>query len=408
MFAIGADCRQETPQLTLRAVLSITAPTALQPYRPAHPPKRVLLICLRRLGDVLLTTPLIRSLRRAWPEAQIEVLVQDGAAAVLEGNPDIDRVIVEPARGMGARLGLALRLLRRYDLAISTLYNDRPHLYALLAGRRRVNIVPPAGEPGAARKRRLSQGWCELRLGRLHAVDQYLELADVMGIERVPEVVPPRPPRLDRLDALLGADWQARPQAVLHPSPMYRYKAWPEAGWRSAIQHLVQRHGLHVVLSGGPGEAERQQIESILRGLPPDVTAQVTSAAGRLSLAELAELLRRARLYLGPDTSVTHLAAACGTPTLALFGPSHPIAWGPWPRATDTARGHSPWQMKASLQRAGNVWLIQGEGDCVPCLQEGCERHLDSHARCLDELDAVRVGQVLDQALDASPRLPPS
>lgn len=364
----------------------------------------MLLICLRRLGDVLLTTPLIRSLRRAWPEARIEVLVQAGAAAVLEGNPDIDRVIVEPDDDHRlARLGLAMRLARRYDLAISTLYNDRPHLYSLLAGRRRVNIVPPANEPGAARKRWLSHGWCELGLGRLHAVDQYLELADLMGVERVPEVVPPSTTDQSGLESLLGTRWREQPLAVLHPSPMYRYKAWTDAGWRAAIQHLVQSHGLRVVLSGGPGPAERQRIETILQGLPPAVAAQVTSAAGRLSFAELAELLRSARLYLGPDTSVTHLAAACGTPTVALFGPSHPIAWGPWPRHAGIAPGHSPWQMKSPLQQLGNVWLVQGEGDCVPCLQEGCERRLDSYARCLDELDAVRVAQVLDRALEPAP-----
>ena len=114
-----------------------------------------------------------------------------------------------------------------------------------------------------------------------------------------------------------------------------------------------------------------------------------------------------ALVFVGPDTSVTHLAAATGTQTVALYGPSHPVAWGPWPmRHRPAAAGDvSPWRMKAPLQRRGNVWLIQGEGDCVPCLGEGCDKHVGSHSDCLDELPAQRVIEVVDQALAESARL---
>ena len=160
----------------------------------------------------------------------------------------------------------------------------------------------------------------------------------------------------------------------------------------------MRAHGLRVVVSGGPGEAEQSRVAAIVRGLSAAVAQRVVDAAGRLSFAELADLLHTARVYLGPDTSVTHMAAACGTPTVALFGPSHPVAWGPWPRGTPADAG-SPWKLKAPLQQSGTVWLVQGEGPCVPCLQEGCERHLASRADCLDLLAARRVCDALDQAL---------
>lgn len=370
----------------------------MKPFHPAEPPRRVLVVCLRRLGDTLLCTALIRSLKQAWPDCAIDVMVPEASAPVLAGNPDIAQVLTEPPRPSRAEeLRIAARLWRRYDLAISTLYNDRPHLYALFAGRRRVNIVPGAGGPGARWKRWFSDGWALLELGERHAVDQYLVLADALGVPRVAEVVAPRADDLAAVEAALGPGWRARPFAVLHPTALYRYKSWTAAGWRGVIEHLVRRHGLRVVLSGGPGEAERRGVAALREGLPADVAGEVVDAAGRWRFAELAMVLRHARLYLGPDTSITHLAAACGVPTVALFGPSHPIAWGPWPNGASA--GPSPWRMRSPLQRAGRVWLLQGEGDCVPCLQEGCERHLDSPARCLDELPAARVAGVLDAVL---------
>ena len=112
---------------------------------PAHP--RILVVALRRIGDVLLTTPLIRSLRRAWPDAQIDVLAFADTAAILKGNPDISSVIAMPARpGASATVSLLLRLTRRYALAISTQTGDRPMLFALLAGR---VSVAPMGQGGA-------------------------------------------------------------------------------------------------------------------------------------------------------------------------------------------------------------------------------------------------------------------
>ncbi len=368
----------------------------MKSYRPVAPPRSVLVVCMRRIGDVLTATPLVRSLRRAWPDAAIDLLVPPATAPILEGNPDIRRVLVEPPR---AERGRFLRSLwRAYDLSVGTQPNDRPFAWAWIAGRRCAMVVPTADQPGARLKRWLSDGWCELALGRSHAVDTYLALADVLGVPRRSDVVPPRATDTSAIDALLGADWHSRRLAVVHPSPMFRYKAWTPAGWSTAVAHLAGTHGLRVLVTGGPGEGDRRLAEAIVAGVPQALQPAVTSAAGRLSLAELAVVLEAAAVYVGPDTSVTHLAAACGTPTIALFGPSHPIAWAPWPAGGAADRG-SPWVMKAAEQRSGNVTLLQGEGDCVPCLQEGCERRLDSPSRCLDELSPRRVCTAIDIAL---------
>src|SRR5262249_52636080 len=112
----------------------------LQPPLDGMLPDRpsILVITLRRLGDVLMTTPLIRTLRRRWPQAALEVLVFSGSERMLKGNPDIDRIPPLPPRPATAEMiALARQLWRRYDLAVSTQAGDRPTFLAWLAGRRR-------------------------------------------------------------------------------------------------------------------------------------------------------------------------------------------------------------------------------------------------------------------------------
>jgi heptosyltransferase-3 len=106
-------------------------------------------------------------------------------------------------------------------------------------------------------------------------------------------------------------------------------------------------------------------------------------------LPSLGYLLSRAALYVGTDTAVSHMAAAVGAPTIVLFGPSNPVKWGPWPKDFP-ATVPSPWRTHGS-QRQGNVFLVQGEADCVPCLHEGCDRHINSLSDCLQKLPVSRV-----------------
>jgi heptosyltransferase-3 len=116
---------------------------------------------------------------------------------------------------------------------------------------------------------------------------------------------------------------------------------------------------------------------------------------GTLDWPELSALIGAARVYIGPDTAVTHLAAATGTPTVALYGPTDPRTWGPWP----VGGLDRPWDAAGTIQHRNNVWLVQNPLPCLPCQLEGCERRLDSHSQCLDELSAAQVVAAVDQAL---------
>jgi heptosyltransferase-3 len=348
-------------------------------------PHRILLVCTQRIGDVLLTTPLARSLKAAWPAAQLDALVLPGTEGALAGNADFNQVIALPQRvGLREKLGQLRSLWRRYDLALSPLPTDRARLFCWAAGRWPVGVLQPEKERSKALW--LKQ-WAAFDDLDTHTVSMGLRLAELLGIPPIATVTPPSASRA-RLDTLLAALPVTQAYAVLHPYPRFAYKMWTPAGW-IALARWLQSQGLAVVLSGGPELAERDYAQQIAQqlgasGLP------VLNLAGELSLGEAAELIRTARLFVGPDTVATHIAAATGTPTLALFGPSNPVKWGPWPQ--DWQQLTSPWQRQGSA-RQGNVYLLQGKDPrgCVPCLLEGCERRINSRSDCLTSLSAERV-----------------
>lgn len=343
-------------------------------------PQRVLVVVTRRIGDVLLATPLIRSLKRAWPATRIDALVFTGTEGVLAGNPDLEQihVIAERPR-LQEHSALLSRLFRHYDLALSLVPGDRPTLYAWLAGRRRIGLL--IDRAGQRWKRHFLDRWVGFDPDNTHTVRNHLALAGALGIPQVAEVVPSwRDDDVATVDALLGAS--CGPLAVIHPYPKYRYKMWHETGWIEVARWLLD-NGFRVALTGGPDADECAYVKNIARELP-----DALNLAGRLTLGGIAVLLSRAKFYVGPDTAITHLAAASNVPTIALFGPSDPVKWGPWPHGQTAAA--NPWQ-RLRDQRKGNVHIIQGHAACVPCGHEGCDRHIDSRSDCLLNIPADTV-----------------
>lgn len=350
-------------------------------------PSTILVIITRRIGDVLLVTPLLRSLKLAWPDAALDVLVFDNTRGILAGNPDIRHIITIPERPtLGQHLRLLMRLWHRYDLALSTLAGDRPTLYAWLAGKRRIGLLSPAADQ--AWKRRLLDSWAAFDNVDTHTVNMYLALADLLGIDRRYDITLAWTARqADHVKTLVPAGRYA----VFHVYPKFAYKTWVAHEW-STLAHWLSARGVRVVLTGSADQDELRYIADLLPGLPADTL----NLAGQLSFGEVAFLLSGASAYVGPDTAVTHIAAAVGTPTVALFGPSNPVKWGPWPK--DFAGPANPYRMQGS-QHVGNVMLLQGEGNCVPCFQEGCQRHIDSLSDCLQHMRADTVIAAVDAML---------
>ena len=205
------------------------APLAL----PARP--RILVVSLRRIGDLLLTTPLIRSLRRAWPDARIDVLAFKGTDGILAGNPDINKIIAMPARpGFGESAKLMARLWKRYDLASPPRAATGRLSLRLIAGRTPAGLIDVDGPAvsGAAQT--------------LRAKAQHAD-----GGESAPRRTDAAA-RRSRSASRACRKWCVRPRtpasfepgenfAVIHAAPMYRYKEWTRDGWRALAAGLKER-----------------------------------------------------------------------------------------------------------------------------------------------------------------------
>jgi len=356
------------------------------------PPRTVLVVVTRRIGDVLLATPLIRSLKRAWPDAAIDALVFAGTQGVLAANPDIRRVLTIAERPrLGEHLALAAKIARRYAVALSLVPSDRPTVYAWLAGRWRAGLV--VDHPKHRWKTWLLQRWAPFDNLNTHTVLMHLALAGAVGVEPCYDVI---------------AGWSDTDHAevarhlpfalteryvVLHTYPKFNYKMWRREAWIELAQQLNAR-GLRVALTGGNDTAELSYVEAIAREI-----AGAVNLAGKLTLSQTACLLQHAHAYVGPDTAVTHMAAAAGVPVISLYGATDPVKWGPWPQGY--ARAVNPWR-RLGTQRVNNVTLIQGTNACVPCFNEGCDRQVESYSDCLQQLPVARISAALTDALAAT------
>ncbi len=354
------------------------------------PPDSILVIVTRRIGDVLLATPLVRSLRLAWPKAAIDALVFAGTEGILAANPDIRRVIAVPENAKDpSHLRILFSLVGRYDLAISTLPGDRPTFTARLAGRCCVGPILPG--PQHWWKRLLLSRWIAFDDCDTHTVLQGMHLADFLGIKRACDVVVSWT-QLD-MDRVVGffPTVLTGSYAVLHLYPKYPYKMWNREGWKEVVSWL-HRQGVVIVLTGSGDPDELAYLERFRREIPEEIL----NLAGRLTLGELGFLISRARVYSGPDTVVTHMAAALGVPTVALYGPTNAVKWSPWPKGY---RGEGNPFPRQGGGRLNNVILLQGTGDCVPCGEEGCDREIGGTSDCLQRLPAARVIEALEEVL---------
>lgn len=354
------------------------------------PPRRVLVIVTRRIGDVLLATPVIRSLKRAWPEASIDALVFSSTSGVLSANTDIDQVLAIPERpGPMQHIFFIAKLFRRYDLALSLVPGDRPTLYAFLAGRKSVGLL--LDTPKESWKRRFLDHWVPYDLACKHTVLTYLSVLAPLGVAPVAEVTPvwhdaEAQHATEALAPLDGVRF-----VVLHLYPKFNYKMWSDAGWLELACWITDR-GLRIVLTGGDDATELDYVNRLACRMSAPL-----NLAGQLTLNETACVLARATAYVGPDTALTHMAAALGVPTVTFFGPTDPVKWGPWPKGHEYHDANrSPWR-RFGDQSCRHVRLLQGSAPCVPCGNEGCERHVGSFSDCLLQLPAARVIQALSK-----------
>ncbi len=347
--------------------------------------RRILVGAGSGFGNVLLATPLIRTLKCAYPQADIDVLTLRGRGSILAGNPDI-RTVIEVGRreGIGATIRHLRRIARQYDLSISAQVGDRWVFNGCLAAPYSVSHLLP--EKGVKLWQRALLSNHLFKDTDTHVVLNCLDLVAPLQIPYHHAVIPPQAVTPTTLVDALTED--NRTYAVLHLFPRNPYKCWSTAGWRELITHLLE-NGMRIAVTGGNDADEQAYITDILTPFSPP---GVCNVAGKLTFQEVTGLLNGAAFYVGVDTAITHLAAATGIPVVAIYSPANPITyWGPWP--VDYKENHSPYT-PSGTQSVGNITLIHTADSCHGCPEE-CLKHYWRDCPCLQALPFSTVRQHL-------------
>lgn len=356
--------------------------------RPVEQPQRVLLLRLERIGDLLMVLEAVAMARAAWPSAQIDLAVGSWnapIAALIPGLNHIDRVDVPWLAREGT--GLAWRGLlarantwraRRYDLVVNFEPDIRSNLLVWRTGARlRVGYWTGGGGPLLTDPLAFDP---EAHVSaNAHALIRHASGGGERSIGRRPRLVPDSA-AIAAADALLASASLAPGKLIgLHVSGGRESKQWHLMRFAEVGRQLSTETGATLVLTGGA--ADRELIDHVRRALGD---RPVVDAAGVLNLPGTAALLARLDLLITGDTGPMHLAAAVGTPVVALFGPSDPRRYGPL----------------AAQQRVLRVQL-----PCSPCGQvrlppERCRGHVP------DCMDGITVDMVLRAAREllAEPR----
>jgi lipopolysaccharide heptosyltransferase II len=344
----------------------------------------ILLVQLGDIGDVVLSIPAFRAVRECFPQAKVIVAVREKARDLFPHIPWVDDVLAvnqeyRPLLSEICHQRAFFSLIRsfHFDLAFDFRMGTRGAIMAFLSGaKERIGFFDPDGF------------WRNRLFTSLYRLDYqpsqyvaayYFSLLQAYGLtvaHSEPEMIVH--PKMEKFAAriLCGEGISCeRPLVAIQPFSLWRYKEWSVDKYLLLMQRILSSSCVSIVVTGSRDEYERAE------GLVArcrDLGLSVFNLAGKTSLGELAAVVKLCRLFIGSDSAGIHIAAAVGTPTITLFGPSAPSSWAP----------KGDWHT-----------IVQKKLPCIPCRRKGCD---DSEvSRCLDDLDVDEVWGVVEPRLKA-------
>lgn len=285
----------------------------------------ILLIQLKRIGDLILTTPAIEALRQQFPDATITLVVAPPCRELLPAIAGVDRTLIVRGTASDVCRWLAI-FVRRFDYCLDFTRNDRSAFLTFLSHARRRITADHVKLRSKIRARSYNELVpCSVRL--MHTVDYHLALLAPVGIAGRQPVIQLNLPEAARRNAaaMLAAGGVTDQFMIVHTGSARREKFWEAARWTEVINHFAREHRLKCVLTGGPSAIEQGHIADIKRHIP----AGVVDLSGRTELLTLAAIVSRASAVATVDSAPVHFAAAFETPQVALFGPTNPFHWRP-------------------------------------------------------------------------------
>jgi heptosyltransferase-3 len=371
---------EQSPQLRNLAMHSLRGEESPQALAPARwdweKVERVLVVRLRSIGDTVLSTPSLSALKRFLPHAKIDILLEEWVAPVLTGSPHVDKVITLERGSVASRARVAARLrANRYDV-----------VYNLHGGTTATLLTRATGATHRVGYQTYQYSWLHNHQSpsssflwgrdKTHSVEQQLALLGWTGVP-----VSDRPAThlavTEAADCKIAERLQAQgieaaPFAVIHPAAAFDTKQWAATNFARVADKLAGQ-GLAIVAISTAHELP------VVEALKEDSAAEILQLTN-LSLPEVTALLARARLFVGNDSGIAHMAAAVETPAVVIFGSSNTAHWQPWARAA--------------------AEFVLEEMDCQPCHGYFCEKF--EEPECIKRVPVDRVMAAIQRVLRES------
>jgi len=341
--------------------------------------RSILLLQLGDIGDVVLSFPVIRALRENFPQANLVVAVREKASELIEDCPWTDDVISinnnhrRWYQELIYQRDFLLRLWKfKFDLTIDLRTGSRGAILTLLSGaRQRIGFYAFDGK--LWRNRTFTN--IVFPLANIHVAQYYLSLLFPFDIktENIWPEIKITPEKQKRASILFRNKNipSSRPVIAIQPFSLWQYKEWGMDKYVRLINRIQTEYNLSIIITGSSDE--RYRVNWVVKNCKHNVY----NFAGKTSIGLLAAVLKKCGLFIGGDSAGVHIAAAVGTPTVSIFGPSSSAGWAP---------------------KGSQHFIIKKNFECVPCLQKGCQG--SEISRCLEELALDDVWSVVKAQID--------
>ncbi len=297
-------------------------PFRFKPYPKAV--KKILLVELFKIGDLLVATPVIGALKRTYPHAELHMLIQKDTSTVLQNNPNIDKVIPYTT------FSETKNILKQdsYDLGI--IFHPGSWKISLLLFLAKIRYRVGCTKSGITygkgyflnKKIKPNTAWQHKIEDNLDVIKSLpINQSVISAVERRPKLYPPADIETKMRKVLLG---KKRPIIIIHPASSHKTQRWYPEKFAAVADQLQERCSATIIFTGSTMDVEQvHQITAFMK------TKKYMDLAGKTNFWEFASLIKNAGLLLAVDTSAIHIASAYSTPTIALFGPTIPVFWGP-------------------------------------------------------------------------------
>lgn len=373
------DILNASPQLRVLETNAMQGENAPQPLAPPRwdwsEVRKVLLVRLRSIGDTVLATPSLFALKRFLPHAEIDILVEDWVAPLLDDHPHVSKVVVLERGGLRVRTRVARELrAARYDV-VYNLHGGTTATFLTRASGARHRVGYKTYQYANLHTHQAPSPlllWGQLKT---HSVEQQLALLGWTGIpvtDRPQTLLGVAPEAAAAVNAhLVAAGLEERKIALLHPAAAFATKQWPVENFARVAEFVAER-GFAPVAIAAPHEAE------IIDSLVSEAAVHIVSL--ELSLPEVTALAKRSQLFVGNDSGIAHIAAATGTPSVVIFGSSNIAHWRPWNRGAAAAE------------------VVFEEMPCQPCHGYFCEKF--PQPECILRVPVPRVMAAIERCLN--------